>query len=201
VPVAGLAPGSLNFASQNVGTTSAAQTVTLTNSGTAALTISSIALSGDFAQTNNCGSTLAVNGTCTINVTFTPTATATRSGTLSVTDNAAGSPHTASLSGTGIAPAASLAPSGLTFASQNVGTTSAAQTMTLTNSGTAALTISSIAVSGDFAETHNCGTPLAVNGTCTINVTFTPTAAGTRSGTLGVTDNAAGSPHTASLSG
>src|SRR5207244_12157039 len=97
-----------NFCNQAVNTTGAPQTVTLTTSGSAALTISSISItgtnSGDFAQTNNCPlspSTLAASTSCTINVTFTPTATGARSGTLSVADNAAGSPQTASLSGTG----------------------------------------------------------------------------------------------------
>src|SRR5438094_9424458 len=95
----------LSLSSQNVGTTSAAQTVTLTNSGGAALSISSIAVTGtnsaDFGQTNNCGSSLAASSSCTINVTFTPAASGTRSGTLTVTDNASGSPQTASLTGTG----------------------------------------------------------------------------------------------------
>lgn len=200
-PAAGLSPASLTFAGQNVGTTSAAQTVTLTNSGTAALTITSIAASGNFAQTNNCGTTLAVNGSCTISVTFTPSASGTRTGTLSITDNAVGSPQTASLTGTGLAPAAALSPTSLTFSSQNVGTTSAAQAVTLTNSGNIAMTISGITISGDFAQTNNCAATLAVNSSCTINVKFTPTATGTRSGTLTVTDNAPGSPQTVGLSG
>src|SRR5262249_34977236 len=112
-------------------------------------------------------------------------------------------PHTASLSGTGAAavPVAGLSPTSLTFGSQTVGTTSAAQGLTLSNTGTAALAISGIATSGDFAQTNNCGTSLAAGANCTINVTFTPTATGARTGTLSVTDNAAGSPQTASLSG
>jgi hypothetical protein len=200
-PIAGLAPGSLVFSAQNVGTTSAAQAVTLSNSGNATLSISSITLSGDFAQTNNCGSSLAASGSCTISVTFTPSATGTRSGTLSVTDNAAGSPQTVSLSGTGGAAVAGLAPGSLTFAGQNLGTTSAAQTLTLSNSGSSPLSIAGIAGSGDFAETNNCGATLAAGASCSISVTFTPSATGTRNGTVSVTDNAAGSPQTASLSG
>src|SRR5207253_2740457 len=96
--------------------------------------------------------------------------------------------------GTGIAPGAALSPASLTFAAQLVGTTSAAQTVTLTNTGTAALSISGIATSGNYAQTNNCGTSLGVGSSCTINVTFTPTVAGSRTGTLSVTDNAAGSP-------
>src|SRR5207249_2893031 len=144
------------------GTTSAPQAVTLSNSGSAALSISSIAItgadSGDFAQTNNCGSSLGSGTKCTINVTFTPSATGTRTGTLTVTDNASGSPQTASLTGTGVAPAAALSPTSLPVALPIVGTTSAPQAVTLSNSGSAPLSVSSIAItganSGDFAQTN-----------------------------------------------
>src|SRR5207302_984554 len=134
------------------------------NTGTATLTISSIVASGDFAETDNCGGSLASGGNCTISVTFTPTASGTRTGSSSVTDNASGSPQTVGLTGTGAAPTttASLSPASLTFASQTVGTTSAAQTVTLTNTGSAALAITTISTSGDFAETDNCGSSVAV---------------------------------------
>ncbi|PYU91478.1 MAG: hypothetical protein DMG25_14595, partial [Acidobacteria bacterium] len=161
--------------------------------------------SGDFAQTNNCNSSLAAGAQCTINVTFRPAATGTRTGTLTVTDNASGSPQTASLTGTGVAPAATLSPTSLTFASQDVGATSAPQAVTLSNPGSGPLSISSIAItganSGDFAQTNNCGSSVAAGAKCTINVTFRPTATGTRTGTLTVTDNASGSPQTVSLTG
>src|SRR5439155_6244649 len=120
---------------------------------------------------------------------------------LTVTDNASGSPQTVSLAGTGVAPSVALSPTSLTFASTTVGMTSAPHAVTLSNSGSAALTISSIGVSGDFAQTNNCGGTLAAGANCAINVTFTPTATGTRSGTLTVTDNASNSPQTASLTG
>jgi hypothetical protein len=173
----------------------------LTNSGTTPLTITSIAASGDFAQTNNCGSSLVASASCAIQVTFTPTAAGSRTAALSVTDNASGSPQSVGLSGTGVAPTASLSPSSLAFGSQAVATTSTAQTVTLTNGGTAPLTITSIAASGDFAQTNNCGSSLGTGASCAINVTFTPTARGARTGTLSVSDNAGGSPHTAGLSG
>ena len=99
------------------------------------------------------------------------------------------------------APAVSLSPSSLTFGSQAVGTTSAAQNVTLTNTGSAALVISSIGATGDFAQTNTCGVGLAAGGTCQIAVTFAPTAAGARSGAVTVASNAAGSPHTLTLSG
>jgi len=97
-----LNPGSLSFGNQNVGTTSAAQTVTLTNGGTASLSITNISATGDFAQTHTCGASLAVNASCTISVTFTPTTSGTRTGTLTVSDNSTNSPQTASLGGTGV---------------------------------------------------------------------------------------------------
>ena len=202
-PTASLSPTSLTFASQNVGSTSVAQTITLTNGGTAALALTSIAASGDYAQTNTCGTSVAAGANCTISVTFTPTAAGTRTGAITVTDNAAGSPQTASLAGTGVAvgPSAALSPTSLTFAAQTIATTSPAQAITLSNSGTAALTITSIAASGDYAQTNNCGTSVAAGGSCSISVTFTPTAAGTRSGTITVTDNAPTSPQSASLTG
>src|SRR5712664_3813069 len=202
-PVASVSPTSLTFASQTTGTTSAAQTVTLSNTGNAALTITSIAASGDFVETNTCGSSVAAGANCAISVTFTPTASGTRTGTLSITDNASGSPQTVSLTGTGTAPTttASLSVTSLTFASQTVGTTSAAQTVTLTNTGSATLTITSISASGDYAETDTCGTSVAVGANCTISTTFTPTASGTRTGTLSIADNTSGSPQSVSLTG
>ncbi len=203
-PIVSLSPTSLTFASQTVATTSAAQSVTLTNTGNATLSISSLAASGSFAETNNCGSSLAANTSCTVSVTFTPTATGTLTGAISFTDNGASSPQKVSLSGTAVAvaaPVVSLSPTSLTFASQTVATTSAAQAVTLTNTGNAALSISSLAASGSFAETNNCGSSLAASASCTISVTFKPTASGTLTGGITLTDNAASSPQAVSLTG
>ena len=116
-------------------------------------------------------------------------------------DNAAGSPQTVSLSGTGIAPAVSLSTTSLSFGSQAVAITSAAETVTLTNTGSAALSITNLAVVGadlgDFIEIANtCGGSVAAGGVCTIGVTFTPSASGERTATLSITDNAPGSPQT-----
>jgi hypothetical protein len=90
-----------------VNATSSAQSVTLSNTGSTTLTISGVSITGtfpnDFAESNNCPSSLSVNATCTVNVSFIPSATGFRSGTLSISDNASGSPHTVGLSGTGIA--------------------------------------------------------------------------------------------------
>src|SRR5208337_5056467 len=97
------------------------------------VTISSFAVSGDFTQTNNCGTSVAVGSSCTISVMFTPTGSGTQSGTLSISDNAPGSPQTVTLSGTGGAAAVSLVPANVTFSSQTVGTTSGTQPVMLTN--------------------------------------------------------------------
>src|SRR5207248_820902 len=140
------------------------------------VTISSIAVTGtnsaDFAQTNTCGSSLAAGANCAINVTFNPTASGSRTAAVTVTDSASNSPQAASLSGTGTAPAASFAPASIPFGNQPVNTTSPAQAVTLSNTGYAPLTISSIAVTGtnssDFAQTNNCGSSLAANSSCTI---------------------------------
>lgn len=203
-PAASVSATSLTFSGQGVGSTSSAQGITLNNTGGGALTIASVAASGDFAQTNNCGTSLAAGSSCTINVTFTPTATGTRSGSLTIIDNndgVTGSTQTITLSGTGLSPAASLSPSNLTFAGLMVGSTSSSQAVTLNNTGGEAMTVTSIAASGDFAQTNNCGSSLAAGGSCTINVTFTPTQAGSRSGAVAVTDNAPGSPHSVELAG
>src|SRR5271167_2255514 len=169
-PSVSLVPASVTFPSQPTGTASGTQPVTLTNTGNAALTIASITASGDFTQTNNCGTSVAVGSSCTISVMFTPTGGGTRSGTLSISDNAPGSPQMVTLSGTGGAagPAVSLTPASVTFPSQPTGTASGTQPVTLTNTGNAALTIASITASGDFTQTNNCGTSVAVGSSCTI---------------------------------
>ncbi len=99
------------------------------------------------------------------------------------------------------APAVTLNPTSLAFGNQVVGTTSASQTVTLTNSGNATLNITGITGSGDFAVTNTCGATLAASANCTINATFTPTAAGIRTGRITVTTDAVSSPDSVALSG
>jgi hypothetical protein len=341
-----LSPASLVFATQNIGTTSGSQTVTVSNPSTVPVAISGVAVSGDFARSTTCGSSLAAGANCTVTVTFTPTATGTRGGQLSIGSNAQGNPHVVGLSGTGFdptgnlaagkptsatsnngqyvsgnavdgnvgtywesannafpqsitvdlgasrtvgravvklpptwgtrtenitvltstdgstfsqaaanagyplnpatgnsatidftarsaryvrltitgnngwpaaqisefevyqgtgtpptGPVLSLSASSLAFGNQNVNTTSGAQTVTVTNSGTGSATLSSVAISGDFARSTSCGSTLAAGASCSVSVTFTPTATGTRSGAFSFTSNATGSPHTVNLSG
>jgi hypothetical protein len=193
-------PGALSFGSVVTGTTSAAQTVTVSNPTGSAAAVSSIAASGDFSQTNTCGSSIAANGSCTVSVKFAPTATGARTGTLTV--NAGGVTNTVSLTGTGTAqgPVLNAAPASLSFAGTDVGSSSAAKTVTVTNSGTAAASVSGVTATGDYSQTNNCSS-VATGSSCTVNVTFKPTASGTRTGTLTVTSNANNSPATVSLTG
>ena len=157
-PAVSLSPTSLTFPSQVVGTSSTPQPVTLTNIGGSPLNITNIVASGDFAETNTCGASVASGANCTISIIFTPTATGTLYGSVTITDNAANSPQTILLSGTGVpAAAVTLLPASLTFATQIVSTTSAPQLVTLTNTGAAVLDITSIVASGDFAQTNTCG--------------------------------------------
>ncbi len=202
-PVVSLSPISINFGNQAVGIPSAPQTVTVTNTGTISLTVTNIAKSGDFSQTNNCA-TVAVSASCTITVTFTPAVSGPRTGAIIITDNASGSPHLVRLFGAGISgslgPRVSLSNLALNFGVQATSTTSAAKGVTLTNSGDSTLTVSSVSATGDFAQTNNCGS-LSAGGGCTINVTFTPTTSGARTGRVTIVDNAAGSPHVIRLFG
>jgi hypothetical protein len=170
-------------------------------SATADVAISNIAINGDFSQTNNCPQTLLAATSCEFQVIFSPTAAGQRTGNIAITDNAPGSPHVIALIGTGTVPQVSLAPSSLTFVSQVIGTSSAAQNVTLSDTGTATLNISGISVVGDFSESNNCGLGVAATFSCQIAVVFAPSATGTRTGTLTIVDNAAGSPHTVSLTG
>jgi hypothetical protein len=206
-PLAGTAPGGLSFPQQGINSTSPAQSVTLSNSGNAALAVSSITIggsnAGDYAQSNNCGTSVGANATCQINVTFTPTALATRNAILSISDNAPGSPQTVNLTGvTPAAPLLTLSPTSITFPGQYVGTSGLPQTVTATNTGNAALSITSVATSSlDFGVLNTCGSSLAAGASCSIGVFFDPAGPGARSGTLNLVDNASDRQQTVALSG
>ena len=201
-----LSSASLTFANQFENTTSSPASITLYNYQTVPLTISGISASGNFSTTSTCPlspATLGARSSCAISVTFTPTTLGTQTGTLTIADGASNSPQTAQLSGTGTAPV-SLSSASLTFASQVIGTTSGGKSETLKNSQSVPLTISSISVSGNFSQASNCPlspNKLAAGASCTISVTFTPSALGTLTGTLTITDSASTSPQAVSLSG
>jgi hypothetical protein len=204
-PLVTLSPTSLTFASQTVGTVSPPQTIILSNSGVSTLIINSIVASGDYAVTSTCSASIAAGKKCSITVTFAPTAAGTRTGTVSITDNAPGSPQIVSLTGTGVAPIVTLSPASLTFATQLVSSTSPPQTVTLSNTGTAVLSISKITITGsdtnDYLESNNCGSTVSAGSSCTISVVFKPKARGSRPAALNVFDNATGSPQNVTLSG
>ncbi len=218
VPVASFQPSSLTFTAQPLTVKSTAQVVTLTNNGGATLTGIAITLGGtnaaNFADTTTCTATLPATAganSCTISVTFTPTVVGAASATLSIADNAIGSPQTIALSGTGQvgSPTDVVTPNPIAFTTpQLVGVASAALPVTLSNAtGTGALVISSITFGGanttDFTETNNCGTTVAAGATCTINVVFDPTSVTppARAATLTITDNAANSPISVPVTG
>jgi len=203
-----LSASSQTFAPQVVGSVSGTQPDTITNTGTSAVAISNILIGGtdvyDFGGNNTCLATIAAGANCVINNLFAPTQSGPLSASITILDNTLGSPHVIALSGVGLTsgPNATLSAMNLGFATQFVGTTSPALSITVTNYGTAALNITSIAATANFGETDNCqGSSLASGANCTINVTFTPGGAGNLAGTLSITDNAAGSPQTVTLSG
>ena len=203
-PAVTLSSALLSFGNEAVNYTSAAKTVTLKNTGNATLNIGSIGIapSTNFKiVTDTCTDTLAAGKNCKLSVDFTPMVLGTLTASLQFTDNASNSPQTISLSGKGIADA-TLTPASAAYAVQKVGITSTAKTFTLTNNQPVALASIAISTTGDFAiSTTTCGTSLGAKAKCTIGVTFTPTAAGTRTGQLIVNDDASNSPQTSGLTG
>jgi hypothetical protein len=206
-PVVELTPASLVFATQTLNTSSPYQNINVANTGKAPLSISSLVMvgidPGDFQMVNGCGATLAAGLSCTVQVSFKPALRGARIATLSVSDNAANSPQTAGLSGTGTVVSRST--NMLAFADQKVGTKSVPLRVMLTNKGATFLSISNILVAGndpgDFFQTNNCGSGIAANKSCVINVTFGPSATGTRTASISITDNGGGSPQKVALSG
>jgi hypothetical protein len=207
---------SLAFGNQTVGAPSAARTITVSNTGTATLMLSALTLagadSGDFARAGTCaaGTNLAAGANCSVQITFTPAAAGARSATLTIAHNASGGSSTLNFTGTGVAAAAavSVTPNPLAF-SQTVNAASPAQTVTVANTGTAALTINDVSLSGTsvaeyaIASGTTCtnGASVAAGANCVVRLTFTPAAAGARNATLSITHSATGSPATVALNG
>ena len=201
-PLVTVSPNALSFGAYPVGVTSPPDTVTVTNNQAVPLNISGIGASGDFnSPTNTCGSGLAAHASCNVSVTFTPTTTGVRTGQLTINDDASGSPQVINLTGTGGGgPLVSLSQSSLSFKSFPP-TTTAAKTVQLTNTGSSALTVNSVVPSGDYSVTTTCVGSIAPSGTCSVNVSFTPTVTGTILGAVTITDNAPNSPQLMNLSG
>ena len=190
------------FGSQTVGVPSPPQNVTLSNNENLALDIINITVTGDFQQSNNCGSSVPANSACTLSITFTPTTTGLRTGTLTVYDNSGTGQQSISLSGTGVLTPVILSPSSVSFGNIAAQSTSAQVPVTFTNAGGTPVSVSSIVASGGFTESDNCaGNVVQPSGTCTINVSFSPALPSVFSGEITVVDNAAASPQLVSLSG
>jgi hypothetical protein len=202
VPVI-LSPTSLAFGTVALGGSSTAPPVTLTNNQIVPLTNIGVAATAPFSQTNTCGTSLAAGAKCQITVTFSPTTVGLVTGAVTISDSAVGSPQSIAAKGTGAAPVV-LTPASLSFGTVALGTPST-KTITLTNHQKTTLTVSALGIvgtdSGDFSQTNNCVPSVAAAGTCTINVTFTPSAKGTRVATLTITDSAVTSPQSAKLTG
>lgn len=217
VPTATLSPSTFSFGNVDVTLSSAVMVTTLTNTATdpvAVLNISGITLTGanpgDYVQTNTCGVTLAASASCTISVTFKPTASGARPATLQVNSNTSSGVNNLTLNGTGLVPVptVTLVPGTLNFGNIDVTLSSPVMTATLTNTATdalAVLNLSNVALTGanpgDYTYTTTCGATLAINATCTFTVNFKPTLAGTRSATLQFTDNTTAASHSVSLTG
>lgn len=187
----------IDFASAIVGS-SVSQTATLTNTGIGPLSVSvpgvgSVSGAGFGFLATTCQTSLAVSESCTVTVQFNPSASTSHAGTLTVATGAGS--KTSTLSGLGHQGVATVSASSLSFAKTQIGQTTVAQAVTVLNTGTAPLSISGVSVAAgatDFGQANNCGTTLAVGSSCTVNVAFTPSDAGPRTGTLALTHDGAG---------
>ncbi len=194
-----VSPYNLTFASTFIGTTTAAKTVTVKNVSTSAVSISSISAVGDFAQTNTCGTTIAAGASCSIHITYSPLSSGTLFGGVSIQSSDPANPITVGLQGT--ATAVNLSQTSLTFPTTKVGTTSSPIKFTISNTSAVALNLGAIAMTGDFAETTTCASPLNGGSNCTVSITFTPTATGTRTGAFQIPTSDYQSPQTVTLTG
>ena len=205
-------PAGLNCGTQVLNTSSVSKTLTLANSGIQPLTVLGItnqgANAGDFALNTNCGTSVAAGANCSIGVTFTPTGPGPRKTALTIIDNAInnnaiGTPRRVLL--TGVGTAVSLSPESLNFGNQTVGTTSNSKQITVTNEGSATVNFFEIALGGanpgDFSQSGTCGSTLAPAATCTVNVTFKPTATGARTASVLFSDNGGGNLQSVGLTG
>ena len=200
-----ITPSSFSFGNATVGATNS-QTIQLSNTGTAALTVSQVSVTGSAFSTSGLTLPLTLNPgqASTFNAQFSPTSTGSASGNLTITSNAPGSPATVALTGTGVAATFTLSLSSNSFSFGNVNTgTSSTQPETITNTGNASVQITQISVSGSGYSLTGAGTPVGLSAgqTLTFGVIFSPMNAGSAPGTVTITSNATGSPATISLSG
>jgi alpha-tubulin suppressor-like RCC1 family protein len=202
----GVTPTVYDFSDVLINTTSPVLTATISNSTAAPVTLTSLGITGNFGFTSTCPqppatlSNTAGNNTCTLGITFTPQSVGYLTGNLTIV-NDAGPTQVISLSGNGIVQVVQLTPPAINFTTQAVGTTSAAQTLTITNNGQASLVLGVPTLSGPFAITGNTCASVAPSGNCTVAVTFSPSANGAAAGQLSIPSNAPNSPHVIALNG
>lgn len=205
-----VSPSSLAFSNTKAGATSSPKTITVTNANSVAIAVSSVGFTGanpgDFVvSSNTCGASIPASSSCKIKVAFAPSTTGARSAALTLIDTASNSPQSVGVTGTGLA-AVKLTPATLHYLSTVVGQTSAAKVATFKNLLTTSVTLGGISITGanaaDFSiASTTCGGSVAALSTCTINVTFTPSATGARNGTLQVLSNAIPGTVTSALTG
>lgn len=193
------APGPLVFPNTPLGSSNTLP-VTLTNTGTKAVTISSIKAINDYSTSNNCGSSVAAQGICTINVTFKPKASGARPGALMVVSSDPASPERVDLVANGLGIV--LLPQKLAFGNQKVGTTSAPQTVTITNQNSKSVLIGEMIPTAEFIVSgNNCPATLGTHKSCAIEIEFSPNAAGSVSGDVYISDSDFSSPQFVTVSG
>ncbi|HUR86614.1 MAG TPA: choice-of-anchor D domain-containing protein [Solirubrobacteraceae bacterium] len=202
--VAAFGSSPVSFGGQRVGTTSTTHNAVIRNDGGAAMTINGVTVSGANAgdyqiASNGCTTVAAGGGTCTVGVTFSPSAAGVRNAALTIDDDAPGNPHVVNLSGTGTQSVLAASPSGVAYGNQAINLTTAPRTVDVANNGSASLNVSGVTVGGanpgDFAiGVNTCGAAVSPGGHCSIDVSFTPGAAGVRTATLSLaSDGGAGS--------
>ena len=195
----------VTFPAQLVGTTSSPQSVTLTNTGTGALSISSISVQGAqfrlSSSNTTCAGSVSPGGSCKVSTLFRPQSKGGKSGTITITDSASSKPQVVELAGAGTV--VQISPKKLSFPDTKVGTKSAPLLVTIKNTGTGALNFTQILLSNanDFSQTNTCGTQIGPGASCTVSVTFAPSRTGLRTGMISITDDGGGSPQGVSLTG
>ncbi len=210
--------GNLSFTEQVIGTVSAPQVITISNTGNAPLNLDAIivqpganTLANDFALSGTCAATLAANASCSFNISFTPQLAtslnpATKTAVVSIPSNASNAAIVNAITVTGMAmpipsPIAKLSATTLGFGNVIYGSLAPAQRVTLTNVGNLPLNLASITTDSSYSQTNTCGTVLAPNAFCTISITFSPISLGTIAGKLVINSNAPSSPDKVLLSG
>ncbi|HEX7361068.1 MAG TPA: choice-of-anchor D domain-containing protein [Bryobacteraceae bacterium] len=214
MPLPQVSASGLNFGSEQTGSLSASQTVTITNIGSDDWSLG-IAISGsaasDFQKQTTCPTTLLATASCSVTIAFLPSATGSRSATLTLSDNTYGGTQSVALTGTGVlppppTPTAQVALTSLTFGSEATGIPSPSQSVTFTDTSSVAISFAWIGISGSAAsdfriQGNSCETSLPGGDSCRVTVEFLPTSAGTRTASLTFSDNASGSSQTVSLNG